>query len=171
MGYQSLAELFLSQAKRYGDRVLYRFARNGHWETYTWQETLRRVREIALGLVSLGVRKGDRVAIFSANRVEWSLIDWANICVGALTVPVYSSSTPSQLSHILDHSGSTVLFAESPERLAKMDPLNPSLRRVNQIIVIDPAGGSGPSGMEPHRALSLYELQEKGRRYGEKNEG
>lgn len=171
MGYQSLAELFLSQAKRYGDRVLYRFARNGHWETYTWQETLRRVREIALGLVSLGVRKGDRVAIFSANRVEWSLIDWANICVGALTVPVYSSSTPSQLSHILDHSGSTVLFAESPQRLAKMDPLNPSLRRVNEIIVIDPAGGSGPSGMEPHRALSLYELQEKGRRYGEKNEG
>ena len=127
------------------------------------------MREIALGLVSLGVRKGDRVAIFSANRVEWSLIDWANICVGALTVPVYSSSTASQLSHILDHSGSTVLFAESPERLANMAPL--SLRRVNEIIVIDPAGGSAPSTIETQRALSLYELQEKGRRYGEKNEG
>ena len=162
--------MFLSQARRYGDRVLYRFARNGHWETYTWQETLRRVREIALGLVSLGVQKGDRVAIFSANRVEWSLIDWANIGIGALTVPIYSSSTASQLSHILDHSGSTVLFVESPERLAKMSPLDPSLHQVDKIILIDPAAVSIPSEIEPHKVLSLYELQERGRSYGESHE-
>src|SRR3989338_9123428 len=118
--YRSLAEMFLVQAGRQGDRVLYRFARNGHWETYTWQEALRRVREIALGLVSLGVQKVDRVALFSANRVEWSLIDWADICVGALTVPIYSSSTPSQVCHILGHSGSTILFVDSPERLGEM---------------------------------------------------
>src|SRR3972149_11862638 len=98
--------MFLSQAGRRGDRVLYRFARNGHWESYTWQEALRRVREIALGLVSLGVQKGDRIAIFSANRVEWSLIDWANICIGALTVPIYSSSTPPQIFQLVEHSGS-----------------------------------------------------------------
>lgn len=171
MGYRSLAEMFLSQASHHGNRVLYRFARDGHWETYTWQEALRRAREIALGLVSLGVKKGDRVAVFSANRVEWSLIDWANICIGALTVPIYSSSTASQVSHILDHSGATVLFIESPERLQRLDPLGPSLGQVNRIIMIDPAGGSVPSGIEPHSLVSLYELQEKGRRYDEKNEG
>lgn len=171
MGYQSLAELFLSQAERYGDRVLYRFARNGHWETYTWQETLRRVREIALGLVSLGAQKGDRVAIFSANRVEWSLIDWANIAIGALTVPIYSSGTSSQVSHILDHSGSSILIVESPERLAKINPLDPSLREVDRIILIDPAAISIPSEIEPRKVISLYELQERGRSYGESHEG
>ena len=163
--------MFLAQAKRRGDRVLYRFARNGYWETYTWQEALRRVREIALGLVSLGAQKGDRVAIFSANRVEWSLIDWANICIGALTVPVYSSSTPSQVSHILGHSGSTILFVESPQRLARMNPLDPSLCKVDKIIVIDPENQSIPSGIEPMGALSLHELQERGQRYGESHEG
>ena len=129
------------------------------------------MREIALGLVSLGVQKGDRVAIFSANRVEWSLIDWANICIGALTVPIYSSSTPSQLSHILSHSGSTILFVESPEQLVKMNPLGPSFPQETKIVVIDPGNQSTASGTEPMRALSLYELQEMGRRYGESHDG
>jgi len=163
--------MFLAQAGRQGDRVLYRFARNGHWETYTWQEALRRVREIALGLVSLGVQKGDRVALFSANRVEWSLIDWADICVGALTVPIYSSSTPSQVCHILGHSGSTILFVDSPERLAKLAGRDPDLRQVNKIVVMDSAGSSIPSGIEPHRVLFLHELLEMGRRYGEAHGG
>ncbi|MBI4488970.1 MAG: AMP-binding protein, partial [Deltaproteobacteria bacterium] len=116
MPYKSLADMFLSQVKRHGDRVLYRFARDGQWQSYTWQESLRQVREIALGLISLGVKKGDRVAIFSANRVEWSLIDWANNCTGVLTVPIYSSSTRPQVFQILEHSGSTVLFVDSAER-------------------------------------------------------
>lgn len=163
--------MFLAQAGRQGDRVLYRFARNGHWETYTWQEALRRVREIALGLVSLGVQKGDRVALFSANRVEWSLIDWADICVGALTVPIYSSSTPSQVCHILGHSGSTILFVDSPERLAKLAGRDPDLRQVSKIVVMDSTGSSIPSGIEPHRVLFLYELLEMGRRYGEAHGG
>lgn len=171
MSYRSLAELFLVQAERQGERVLYRFARNGHWETYTWQEALRRVREIALGLVSLGVQKGDRVALFSANRVEWSLIDWADICIGALTVPIYSSSTPSQVCHILGHSGSTILFVDSSERLAKLAGRDPALRQVNKIVVMDSAGSSIPSGIEPHREIFLYELLEMGRRYGEAHGG
>ena len=168
MGYQSLAEMFLSQVKRHGERVLYRFARDGHWKTYTWQEVLLRVRQIGLGLVSLGVKKGDRVAILSANRVEWSLIDWANICTGALTVPIYSSSTSSQVFQFLDHSGSTILFVESAERLAKIDLLHPSLRLVKKFILMDPAGQSSfSSSIEPVRMLSLDELQEMGRRYDE----
>jgi long-chain acyl-CoA synthetase len=167
MGYQSLAEMFLLQAERYRDRVLYRFARGGQWEDCTWQEALRRVQEIALGLVSLGVKKGDRVAIFSANRVEWSLIDWANICIGALTVPIYSSSTANQLSHILSHSGSTMLFVEYPERIQKANRLDPSLALLRKIILIESVGKSIPSSIEPTKVISLDKLQEMGRRYRE----
>ncbi len=167
MEYQSLAEMFLSRVEQYGDRTLYRFATDGHWKSYTWSEAHLRVRQIALGLTSLGVKKGDRVAIFSANRVEWSLIDWANICLGALTVPIYSSSTASQVSHILDHSGSTILFVESSDRLAKINPLDPPFRAVKKIILIEAEGRSFSPAIEPDLVVALPDLEEMGRRVGE----
>jgi long-chain acyl-CoA synthetase len=165
VSYQSLADLFLSQVKRYGDRVLYRFARQNEWTTCSWNEAARRVREIGLGLVSLGIKKGDRVAIFSVNGVEWSLVDWANICVGALTVPIYASSTASQVSHILEHSGASVLFAESPERLAKLNLSAPALRHIKKFISFCPRGEADLLGAGDGRMMSLGQLQELGRRY------
>lgn len=125
------------------------------------------VREIGFGLLSLGIKKGDRVAVFSANRVEWSLIDWANICIGALTVPVYASSTSQRFLRIVEDSASTALFVESPERLQKIDLHHPSLQSVNKIISIDPTGSSLPSATDAKQVLSLNELRELGRRYGE----
>ena len=116
--YQSLAEMFVSQANRYRQRTLYRFSREGRWDSTTWEEALTQVREIALGLVSLGVKKGDRVALFSANRVEWSLVDWANICIGALTVPLYSSSTPAEVGRLVSHSQSTTMVVDTVARWA-----------------------------------------------------
>jgi long-chain acyl-CoA synthetase len=151
--------MFLSQSRRYDDRVLYRFAREGTWEKMTWRAARSRVGEIALGLISLGVGKGDRVAVFSANRVEWCLIDWANICIGALTVPVYASSTMPQLSHILEHSGATVLVVDSADRLKKPD----SLGSVGRIVSIEAAGAS-PAAVP---SISLAELRRIGREYGQ----
>jgi long-chain acyl-CoA synthetase len=132
--------MFLAQADRYGDRVLYRFASEGTWQSVTWREARTRTRDIALGLLSLGVGKADRVAVFSPNRFEWCCIDWANICIGALTVPVYSSSTTVQLAHILDHSGATVLVVDSIERLKKLESSGASLGAVRQIFSIEDGG-------------------------------
>lgn len=167
MSYQSLAEIFLSQAKRYGDRVLYRFARNHQWQSYSWREASQLVREIGLGLLSLGIKKGDRVTVFSANRVEWSLIDWANICIGVLTVPVYASSASQRFLRIVEDSASTALFVESPERLQKIDLHHPSLQLVDKVISIDVTGSSLSSASGAKQILSLDELRELGRRYGE----
>jgi long-chain acyl-CoA synthetase len=162
--YRSLAEMFLSQAERYGDRVLYRFAMDGTWKTMSWREARACVRDIALGLISLGVSKGNRVAIFSANRVEWSLIDWANICIGALTVPVYSSSTASQLCHVLDHSGATVLFVDSAEKLKK-SAFSGASSAVGRIVIIEGAAPADLSARFPP-VISLAELGRLGRDYG-----
>lgn len=156
--------MFLSQVERYETRVLYRFPRGGRWESCTGEEILRGVREIALGLISLGVKKGDRVAILSSNRVEWSLIDWADICIGALTVPIYPSTMPAQISHILDHSGSTFLFIESAARLARQLPAGSSLPQLRNIILIDSDERLPDSSLEPARLVSLRDLQESGRR-------
>lgn len=156
--------MFLTQARKYDNRVLYRFFKDGEWRNCTWQEALDRARKIALGSVALGVGKGDRVAVLSANRVEWSLIDWANICIGALTVPLYASSTPAQAEYIIGHSGASALFVESVERLAKIDLQAPSLRSVKMIVVIDGADSGSWSKPVSAKVLSLRELEEMGRR-------
>lgn len=154
--------MFLLQAKRYGERVLYRFARDGRWESSSWKDALSQVREIALGLVSLGVKKGDRVAIFSANRVEWSFVDWANICIGALTVPIYSSDTSAQVSRVVGHSEATVLFVESLDRLRRLELHHPALQRLRNIILIDDAGKYDSFPLSSLAPLSLRELQHWG---------
>src|SRR5713226_1889345 len=171
MRYRSLAEMFLSQVRRYGRRELYRFASDGRWQSYSWDEALLRVREIALGLISLGVKKGDRAAIFSANRVEWSLIDWADICSGILTVPIYSSATGSQVRGIVGHCEPTVFFVESAGRLKKLDLRHPSLGSVKWIVLIEPSAESLTSPDKNIQILSLDELREIGRCYGESHDG
>src|ERR1043166_4892343 len=96
--------MFLAQADRFGDRALYRFHSGGRWRAMSWREARGRVGAITLGLAARDVVKGERVALFFPNRVEWCLADWANICLGALTVPVYASrdrkSTRLNSSHV-----------------------------------------------------------------------
>jgi long-chain acyl-CoA synthetase len=132
--HKSLAEMFLAQAERYGDRPLYRFHTGGKWRTMSWREARARVRALALGLAARGVGKGDRVALFFPNRVEWCLVDWANICLGALTVPVYASSTSAQAGNILAHSGAAVLFVDSTDKIKR---LGETLSGVRLIVTLD----------------------------------
>lgn len=169
--YQSLAVLFLSQATRKRSKVLYRFARSGNWQAYTWDEALRQVREIALGLASLGVKRGDRVAILSNNRVEWNLIDWANICMGALTVPIYASSPASQVRHIIGDCEPAVVFVESWELSERLKPFPSELARAGSVVIIEfPPTHTGRRGVQED-VMTLTRVQEMGRAYGKTHNG
>jgi long-chain acyl-CoA synthetase len=168
--YQSLAAMFISQAHRYGNKELYRFAQGGHWRSLTWSDALAQVREIALGLVSLGVGRGDRVAILSNNRVEWHLVDWANICIGALTVPIYASSSASQALHIIGHSEPTVFFTDSWMRLKKFNPTDAFLSRFTAMVAFDIGASTDPSEHQPG-ILTLDKLREMGRSHERRHEG
>ncbi len=167
--YSSLAAMFIAQAGRYGQKVLYRFSRDGQWRSLTWNEALSQVREIALGLVSLGIERGDRVAIFASNRVEWLLADWANICIGALTVPIYAASTTTQARHIIEHADPTVLFVDSPQRLAGLDLHSSPADQLKSVIVIEGDRSSSGVGIEKP-VLTLDRLREIGRGYTERHE-
>jgi long-chain acyl-CoA synthetase len=156
LDYQSLGQMFLAQAERYGNRALYRYAQDGRWRSLAWSDALAHVREIALGLVSLGIARGDRVAIISNNRVEWHLVDWADICIGALTVPIYASSSSSQALHILGHSEPSVLFIDSCARLKKLHSL--SRNQLKAIVTFEAAGGAD-QGEAPVRILTLDALR------------
>lgn len=153
--------MFLSQAERYGDRALYRYHHDGKWLTMNWRDALSRVRDLSLGLSARGVARGDRVALFFSNRVEWCLIDWANISIGALTVPVYASSTAPQAAYILAHSGATVLFVDSANRLKGLED---SLAGVRLIVALDHAAPAEPPHGPP--VVSLSDVERSGREQG-----
>ncbi len=170
MDYRSLADLFLSQADARSEQVLYRFWRDGHWHDRTWAEVAADVEGIALGLVAAGVEKGDRVALYAANRMEWCLLDWANICIGALTVPLYASSTAAQVQYIVNHSEAAVLVVDSPAALGKLDLSSPGLSSVKTTVLLD--SQDGPS--EPGTAagvVSLERLKAMGGDYGREHPG
>jgi long-chain acyl-CoA synthetase len=168
--YKSLASMFLSQARRYENRVLYRFVQGGRWRSLTWSEALVHVREIALGLVSLGVHRGDRVAIFSNNRVEWLLADWANICIGALTVPIYAASTETQARHVIEHADPVVLFVDSLKRLDGLQLGARSSDQLSSVVVIDGERSSSGVGIAMP-VLTLDRLREIGCAYAAQHGG
>lgn len=125
----------------------------------SWREALARSRNIAAGLAAAGIGKGERVAIFSANRVEWCLIDWANICRGVLTVPIYASSTSAQAAPIVTHSEAATLFVDSIDKLSKLEGC---FSRLRLVVVIDgPLPADRPEGSP--RVVSLAALEEIGR--------
>src|ERR1051325_9328326 len=113
--------MFLSQRDGYAELPLYRYLRDGQWRTMSWRAARERVRDIACALSARGIAEGDRVAMYFPNRVEWCLADWANICIGALTVPIYASGTAAQAAHILSHSGAAALFVDSAEKLKRLE--------------------------------------------------
>jgi long-chain acyl-CoA synthetase len=162
LDYQSLGAMFVSQAKRYGNKELYRFAQGGRWHSLTWNDALAQVREIAMGLVSLGVGCGDRVAILSNNRIEWHLADWANICIGALTVPIYASSTASQALHIIGHAEPVVLCIDSWTRLKKLNVSDAFESRFKAIVAFETSPSTNSVECPPG-ILTLDGLRELGR--------
>ncbi len=170
MTYRSLADLFLSQADARKDRILYRFWRDGAWRSQTWAEAAAEVESMALGLVAAGVGKGDRVALYAANRVEWCLLDWANVCIGALTVPLYASSTPAQVSYVVEHSGASVLVVDSRANLEKLHASAAVPASVKTTVLLDPEA-EPPGSDRERRVFSLERLQEMGRDYGRERPG
>src|SRR3954467_11232689 len=97
------------QVKSRGDKTALMFARRGQWIDVSWQQYPETVEQIAASLHELGVKPGDRVAILSNTRIEWAYIDMAVLCLGAVTVPIYQSSTAEDVSFILKDSGASVL--------------------------------------------------------------
>ncbi len=92
----------------------------GEWQEVSWQEAALVVDEIANGLLALGIRLGDAVAIIARTGLEWSMVDFALALVGAVGAPVYSSSSPRDVQYLLEHSECVAAFVEDEEQRAKL---------------------------------------------------
>lgn len=128
-----MAEVYARHAHRPATRIL----RGDDWETLTYGEFERRARSLARHLVDAGVQPGDRVALFSANRPEWSIVDFALLSIRAVVVPLYPTSTPEQARHILADSGSVFAIVETAALLARVEEVWDQLGDLRGLWTID----------------------------------
>jgi long-chain acyl-CoA synthetase len=157
----TLADLFLDALERHRDEPARLVRRpDGTWSSLTHGEVGDRVREMALGLRSLGYGRGDRVAIVSDTRLEWALADFALVNAGAVSVPVYPSLPPDQTRYILDDAGARAVFVEDDEQLEKIQEIRGDLPELEHVFAFgDADDGDGD-------VLSLDALRDEGRRAG-----
>src|SRR5579863_8434071 len=131
MSLATLNDIFFAATERNLDRMmLYREA--GSWLPISSSQFRRNVSATVRALQKWGVRKGDRVAILSENRPEWSTADFAILLLGAVTVPVYSTLTPEQTAYTLRDSGASIIFLSTELQLRKVQSILPQtqLRRI-----------------------------------------
>ncbi|WP_055401006.1 MULTISPECIES: long-chain fatty acid--CoA ligase [unclassified Mycobacterium] len=125
--------------------VIFRRQVDGVWTDVTCAEVAKQVRSAALGLIGLGVQAGDRVSIFSATRYEWAIIDLAILSVGAVTVPIYETSSAEQVRWVLQDSEAVLAFAETDAHAAMVTELTAELPALRRVLHID---GSGPKALD-----------------------
>ena len=155
-GSRTMADLVRFAAARDGGKPALRHKLDGRWVDVSYEQLDRTVRELALGLVGLGIEPGDRVSILSHTRPEWTYACFATFAAGAVVVSIYQTNSAEECHYVLHHSGSRAVFVEDAEQLAKVRAVEADLPELEFVIVIDPADADGS-------AISLDVLREQGR--------
>jgi len=137
MKYNSIGEMFFAKRDISPKDVAYKFKENGEWKSLTYEYVMDETEKIAAGLASLGIAKGDRVAIISANRIEWALTDYAVVSLGAILVTIYPSLLKEQVQYILNDSEAKVVFAENDIQTTKVNEVKEKVPTLKNFILID----------------------------------
>ncbi|MGQ9657907.1 MAG: AMP-dependent synthetase/ligase [Fimbriimonadales bacterium] len=148
MAANTLSKAFWHSVAQHSEKPALLVKREKQYRPITYTELGKRVYAFARALHELGVRKGDRVAILAENCPEWAITDWATLCLGAITVPIYPTLTAPQVGEIMCDSEPKVLVVSDKKQRRKASeaiegtPLNP------QIICIEPDPDSGTPSFE-----------------------
>src|SRR6267143_2080975 len=152
MSLHTLNDILFAVCSNRRDRVLLQRGATG-WVPISSTEIYRGGVGIARALESWGVRKGDRVAILTENRPEWTITDFAVLALGAVTVPIYATQTAEQTAFVLNNSGARVIAVSTKNQLEKMLTIQRQTP-VERILVMDP--------VETAHAVQMQELMLQG---------
>jgi len=142
--YDTFPKLLVRNAETFGDRkIAMREKEFGIWQEFSWKEYHDHVKYFSLGMVSLGLQAGDKVAIIGDNRPEWVWGEVAAQAVGAVPLGLYQDSTLKEVSYIIDHSDASFVLAEDQEQVDKILDMKEQLPKVRYIIYSDPRGMRG----------------------------
>jgi long-chain acyl-CoA synthetase len=157
---RNLVEMFERTVSLHNKPDALNYKRDGEWRSISSDELLARARFVALGLYSLGIRRGDRVALLSENCPEWTLSDAGCLFAGVIDVPIYPTLTSPQVSYILKDSGARVLFIQNRAKLEQVRDVLKDCAQLEHIILFD-GSDEGEAG-----ALAFSELEMRGRELG-----
>jgi long-chain acyl-CoA synthetase len=149
----TLADLLPRAARQYGDAPAIRFKDGSEWVTRSFVEVEKTVRDLALGLVDLGVDKGDKVSILANTRPEWTYADFAALSVGATVVPIYQTNSPEECQYVLENSDAKVVVVEDDEQLEKIRKVRDQLPLLEHVVRMTGASED---------AISLDDLASRG---------
>ncbi len=152
----SVARMVLDRVAATPDAEAFRYPQDHGWESVTWQQVGERVGNIAAGLISLGIAPEERVALASATRYEWVLVDFAVMCAGAATTTVYPTTMAADVAYIVANSGSRIVVAEDQTQVDKLLKHRTELPDVSKVVIID---GKGDGDW----VITLDELEQAGK--------
>jgi long-chain acyl-CoA synthetase len=159
VGSTTIADLLPMAVAKYGAQRAVMFKDDdGHWTTRSYREVGETVKELALGLIGLGVEKGDKVSILGNTRVEWTYFDFAALTAGATVVPIYQTNSAEECEYVLENSDAKVVIVEDEDQLEKIRQVRDRCPKLEHIIRMTGTGGG---------ALSVVELVEQGDGLGE----
>jgi long-chain acyl-CoA synthetase len=150
----TIADLLPRAVASFGEHVAIRHKQDGAWLDATYAELGEIVRELALGLIDLGIQPGDRVCILAGTCPEWTYADLAITAAGAVVVPIYQTNSPEECHWVISDSGACAIVCEDAEQLAKVAAVRDRLPGLRTVIAIDPDG--------PSDAIPLEQVRERG---------
>ena len=161
-------QLFWHRVNKWANDVALRKKDFGIWKEITWREYGRKTRHVALGLLALGLQKGDRVAIISENKPEWLYADIGILSAGGVTVGIYTTDTSNQVEYLMNNCAAKFYIAEDEEQLDKILEIRDNLSSLEKIIIIDM---EGLRDFSDPMTMSFDELLELGKENEDKQSG
>jgi long-chain acyl-CoA synthetase len=141
----TLSQSFEAQAQKCGARAFLKDKRDKVWTDHSWTDVSEAAGRLRAGLLGLGVRPGDRVAILSDNCPEWIVVDQAVLGLGAIVVPLYTTSGLEETAHVINDSGSKIIAANGPELVKKILGLGASVPDLKAIVAMHRGAESAPA--------------------------
>lgn len=157
-GESSIPGLCLNAALRHGKADALNYRSEGKWFPISASAFVERVKNVALGLAELGIRPGDRIALLSENRPEWSIADLAILSLGAINVPIYTTQAVDQIEYILADSGAKSIFISNRKLFRHARPAMAN-RQLEKMIFFD-----SDVAQDVERGIALEDLENEGGR-------
>ena len=132
----NLPQIFFNNSELYENKTLFGFKINSNWEHLSWKDTKDLVLNISSALHEIGVKKNDKISIIADNSYKWCAVDLATISLGAITVPGYTTSNEEEISYLLSHSETSIVFVNG-KLLSLIIKILPSLNKIKHVICID----------------------------------
>ncbi len=161
MLYSSLAEMLFTVAGKLPEKTAYKYKKDGTYQSVLFKEVAEKVKYIAGGLAELDVKKDDKVAILSENRLNWALVDYAILALNAVNVPIYPSLLAKQVDYLLNDSQSVMVITSNEDQYDKIKSVRGNCKNLKNVVVMDLA--------ESNDYLTIDQLIEKGKVFIDKN--